>query len=300
MLTSPSFCIAASRRSTPTEAPTAGIFRPEKAFHQSVVPSAAEDRTEFRRVGQDRFEHRTCIVVQSPGDAQVEREPALRGCRAVRASRMRTVSSSSASRAEGTSRKRSSSDASTSRRFPCGSATNSMIRATWSFVSPSPGSCHRRRRPVPRSARRGRPRDRSFRACPGSGRPCGPTSWGMPAKSRRLFSTFRSLNRIRNRSKPRACRVSYIAAEDLDVRGDGGGTDRIQVELHELAEAAGVGFVGPPDGRHLVAAERQWEVGILGDHAGERDREIEPEGDLFLFRILEARRSVWCSLRRTP
>ena len=77
------------------------------------------------------------------------------------------------------------------------------------------------------------------------------------------------------------------AAKDFDIGGKGGGADGIKIKLRKLAEPSRIRFVCPPDRTNLIASKRQGEIGILRDNTGEGDRQIEPERNLFILRILE-------------
>ncbi len=74
----------------------------------------------------------------------------------------------------------------------------------------------------------------------------------------------------------------------LDVRGGGAGADGIEVALHELAEAAGLRPLAPPDRGDVVALEgRAQLVDVLRGEAGQRHGEIEPQPDPALALVLE-------------
>ncbi|MBP1679593.1 MAG: hypothetical protein H6Q29_1504 [Bacteroidetes bacterium] len=75
------------------------------------------------------------------------------------------------------------------------------------------------------------------------------------------------------------------AAEDFQIRGERRRADGIEVELEEFTEAARIGLVGTPDRSNLIAAEREREVGVLGDDARKRRGQVEAEGDVFLFGV---------------
>ena len=50
----------------------------------------------------------------------------------------------------------------------------------------------------------------------------------------------------------------------------------------------GSGLVGAPHRRHLVAAERPRQLGVLGDHAGERHGEVEAQAERLVLRVADA------------
>ena len=75
----------------------------------------------------------------------------------------------------------------------------------------------------------------------------------------------------------------------LDVGGRRAGADGVEVALHELAEAAGLGTFAAPDGGDVVTLEgRAQFVDVLRGKTGQRHREIEPQPDPPLAMILEA------------
>ena len=65
------------------------------------------------------------------------------------------------------------------------------------------------------------------------------------------------------------------------------GSDRVEVELGELAEASFVGLVGAPDRRDLVAPKRARQIGVLRDDSRQGHGQIEAEAELLLFRIAD-------------
>ncbi len=62
--------------------------------------------------------------------------------------------------------------------------------------------------------------------------------------------------------------------------------DRVDIELQELAKAAGPWFIGAPHRADCVSTKRLWQFLVLSDDASERNGVIEPQAELFLFGIL--------------
>ena len=68
---------------------------------------------------------------------------------------------------------------------------------------------------------------------------------------------------------------------DLAIGGHAAGTDRVEVALGELAEAAGLRVLTPPDRSDVIALERQAQRRrVLAHKASERDCEIEAQRDV--------------------
>lgn len=67
-----------------------------------------------------------------------------------------------------------------------------------------------------------------------------------------------------------------------------GRADRIGIELHELAEAAGARLLVAPDGARLIAAEGLGQgLIVLGHVAGERRRQVVAQREPLLVVVLE-------------
>ena len=77
--------------------------------------------------------------------------------------------------------------------------------------------------------------------------------------------------------------------DDLGIGGDAFGADRVEVALHELAEAAALRVFAAPDAGDVVALERRAEFAdVLGGEAGERHGEVEAEADVAAAVVLKA------------
>ena len=64
----------------------------------------------------------------------------------------------------------------------------------------------------------------------------------------------------------------------FDVGGDGAGADGVEIALHELAVAAALRVLAPPDRGDVVALQRHAQlVDVLGGEAGQRHRQVEPQ-----------------------
>ena len=156
---------------------------------------------------------------------------------------------------------------------PCGMRDE---LANAGHLRPRPGrgrrSCRPKRRPCHRSVPPSTFSNPILSSLSSTRKTLWEASCEMPAKSRRLLRTLRSLNRTLKRVKPERFERVVHPAEDLRSAASDADPDRIEIELDELAEASRIGFVGPPDRCHLVAAEREREVGVLRDDAGKRRR----------------------------
>ena len=86
--------------------------------------------------------------------------------------------------------------------------------------------------------------------------------------------------------------------DDLGIGDLADGADRVEIELRELAIPSFVGFVGAPHRRNLIAPERPRQIGVLRDHARERNGEIESKSELFALRIRHAKNRLLRFLSR--
>ena len=77
--------------------------------------------------------------------------------------------------------------------------------------------------------------------------------------------------------------------DDLGIGGDALGADRVEIALHELAEAAALRVLAAPDGGDVVALERRAELAdVLGGEAGQRHGEVEAQADVAAAVVLKA------------
>ena len=66
----------------------------------------------------------------------------------------------------------------------------------------------------------------------------------------------------------------------LDVGGDGAGADGVEVALHELAVAAALRVLAPPDRGDVIAFQGHAQLAdVLGGEAGQRHRQVEAQPD---------------------
>ena len=67
-----------------------------------------------------------------------------------------------------------------------------------------------------------------------------------------------------------------------------GRADCVEVTLHELAIAATLGVLAPPDSRQMIPLERRTDrTNMLGSKAGEGHRQIKPHANLTIPMISE-------------
>ena len=66
----------------------------------------------------------------------------------------------------------------------------------------------------------------------------------------------------------------------FDVGGDRAGADGVEIALHELAVAAALRVLAPPDRGDVVSLQRNAQlVDVLRGEAGQRHRQVEPQPD---------------------